>query len=176
MLFRSVRPSALCSVQDVFLPWEHSSRQSICAVALVHDGFDALRSKTLSVATPCGFATGFLVVNLYFGKDLGRCAAPRPQTGLPAACWGRSAPSCPDAPPTQCPHLVLTRPFPPGRMLGLQMDAEGWASKLCLSTHVRARSPQVHRMSTIRRRLPPGGRLQCWDGRGDAPDVRCATC
>ena len=62
------------------------SRQSIYRRGLMQVGFDELRCKMLSTAIPYGIPTGFNVVNLMLGKDLGRYAAQRLQTGLPSAC------------------------------------------------------------------------------------------
>ena len=65
------------SVPHGFAGMEATSRQSIRRRGLVRIGFDELRCKTWSQATHGGLPTGFDVIDLYFPKDLGRCAVPR---------------------------------------------------------------------------------------------------
>ena len=76
---------------------ERPSQQSIQRRGLLHLGFDKLSYKTLSKTTPGGIPTGFHMVNIHLGKELGRYAAQRLQTGLPSACWGRPRQECGNA-------------------------------------------------------------------------------
>ena len=108
-----------------------------------------------------GLPIGFLVVDLHFGKDLGRCAAPRPQTGLPAACWGRPRTLSRTVPNRPSSRVSFECLVPPRRQVGRSVPLTPWASKLCdVCGRASARS-QVQQRSSIRRRSRPGGPLQC---------------
>ena len=63
------------SVHPCLPPMERPSQQSIQRRGLLHLGFDKLSYKTLSTTTPGGVPTGFHMVNIHLGKELGRYAA-----------------------------------------------------------------------------------------------------
>ena len=108
---------------------EAPSRQSISRRGLMQVGFDELRSKTLSVATPYGVPTGLLLVNLHFGKDLGRYVAQRFQTGSASAIGDGSW-----RPSAQKPLGAFQR-TPISESIACQAAHKGLTFRLCVVVH-----------------------------------------
>ena len=132
-----------------------SSASPLCAVRwFTTHGECGLRRKVWSTATPCKLPTDFGVHIIYLMQQFDSCACRRFKWCPASARGGSQGISSGDARWRPCFRRGIKDIIPPPRCMPLPCPMVPWASKLCLSTHVRARSPQVLRMSTIRRRRP----------------------